>query len=144
MQNTNAKQNVSYKDIVKNWGVSATEKVNMVKLTKTNKTTNTSTINTTNKTKQIKPNYKLDKQDIKSFCSFGEINKLYTVPNEMLTEDLIKEMIPFMKHKLQEIQMWEQENQNQNKITLQRLANRSAGIQKCIAYLKTKLDNKSK
>jgi len=74
-------------------------------------------------------------KDLQYICCWGELDKLKSYDKKKLSMESVDLAIKYMKHKLQEIEMWETEDQNQDPETLEGFRERSAAITGCIEYL---------
>lgn len=83
----------------------------------------------------VETTYPLDDK-LYDICCWGEFDEMVLYDKEKLTEDVIEFAIQYMEWKIQEIETWEGEEDNQDDETQRRFNNRKDGINQCIVYLK--------
>jgi hypothetical protein len=76
-------------------------------------------------------------KEIKKVCTTGDINKLKLIPKNYFLEDKKEFYLKLMNDKINEIELWKYEDQNQSLDILEEFDNRISGINLCIEYLNT-------
>jgi hypothetical protein len=76
-------------------------------------------------------------KEIRKICTAGDINKLKFIPKSYFIEDKKEFYLKAMNDKINEIETWKYEDQNQSLSILEEFDNRIMGINLCIEYLNT-------
>ena len=76
-------------------------------------------------------------KEIKKICTNGDINKLKLIPKSYFFEDKKDLYLKLMIDKINEIELWKYEDQNQLQSILEEFDNRINAINLCIQYLNT-------
>jgi len=85
--------------------------------------------------KNITP--QLSIKEIKKICTSGDINKLKLIPKTYFIEDKKEFYLKIMAEKINEIELWKYEDQNQSLAILEEFDNRINGINLCVEYINT-------
>jgi hypothetical protein len=75
--------------------------------------------------------------EIKKMCIWGKIGELKQVNPVVFTKLAIELFVKTMQDKLDEIEMWKYEDQNQFEDVLREFDEREKGISQCMAYVKS-------
>lgn len=77
------------------------------------------------------------KKDIRKLCTSGNLEQLKIIPHKQFTEETKSYLLKNMKDKIQEIEIWKCEDQNQLSGKLEEFDLRISGIETCIKYIES-------